>query len=74
MQHEHDEPNYAKDPEGKVIPMDAHIRLANPRTIETQRNLMLRRGYSYSLGSQTPGNWIWGYCLFAISRIWRKRS
>ncbi|PVF03459.1 deferrochelatase/peroxidase EfeB, partial [Yersinia pestis] len=55
MQHEHDEPNYAKDPEGKVIPMDAHIRLANPRTIETQRNLMLRRGYSYSLGVSNSG-------------------
>ena len=55
MKHEHDEPNYANDPDGKVIPMDAHIRLANPRTPESQSNLMLRRGYSYSLGVSNAG-------------------
>ena len=41
--------------DGKVIPMDAHIRLANPRTPESQSNLMLRRGYSYSLGVSNAG-------------------
>ncbi|AIR68619.1 iron uptake transporter deferrochelatase/peroxidase subunit [Dickeya fangzhongdai] len=55
MAHEHDEPDYSQDPEGKVIPLDAHIRLANPRTRETQANLMLRRGYSYSLGVSNSG-------------------
>ncbi|CAI0698583.1 Deferrochelatase/peroxidase EfeB precursor [Serratia entomophila] len=55
MQHEHDEPDYDKDPEGKVIPMDAHIRLANPRTAESQSNLLLRRGYSYSIGVSNSG-------------------
>ncbi|HEN3476643.1 TPA: iron uptake transporter deferrochelatase/peroxidase subunit [Yersinia enterocolitica] len=53
--HEHDEPDYTKDPDGRVIKMDAHIRLANPRTAETQDNLMLRRGYSYSLGVSNSG-------------------
>lgn len=55
MAYEYDEPDYAKDPEGKIIPMDAHIRLANPRTAESQSNLMLRRGYSYSLGVSNSG-------------------
>lgn len=55
MVHEHDEPDYTKDPDGKVIQLDAHIRLANPRTAETQSNLMLRRGYSYSLGVSNSG-------------------
>lgn len=55
MKHEHDEPNYAEDPDGNLIAPDAHIRLANPRTRETQSNLMMRRGYSYSLGVSKSG-------------------
>ncbi|MBS0054476.1 iron uptake transporter deferrochelatase/peroxidase subunit [Yersinia sp. Marseille-Q3913] len=55
MVHEHDEPDFSKDPYGKVIKLDSHIRLANPRTAETQSNLMLRRGYSYSLGVSNSG-------------------
>ena len=35
--------------------MDAHMRLANPRTQETQKSLMLRRPYNYSLGLQKSG-------------------
>ncbi len=35
----------------------------DPRTAESESSLMLRRGYSYSRASPTPGNWIWGYCL-----------
>ena len=31
-----DVPDYAADPDGKVTPLDAHIRLANPRTPETE--------------------------------------
>ncbi|ELY5826366.1 iron uptake transporter deferrochelatase/peroxidase subunit [Cronobacter turicensis] len=55
MQHEHDVPDYSKDPEGNVIALDSHIRLANPRTPETQSSLMVRRGYSYSLGVTNSG-------------------
>ncbi|WP_312042899.1 iron uptake transporter deferrochelatase/peroxidase subunit [Erwinia sp.] len=55
MTHEHDVPDYASDPEGTITPLDAHIRLANPRTAQTQENLMLRRGYSYSLGVSNAG-------------------
>jgi len=54
-QHEHDEPDYASDPDGEVIALDAHIRLANPRTPETAGSLMLRRGYSYSAGITAAG-------------------
>ncbi len=55
MVNEHDEPDYSQDPQGQVIPLDAHIRLANPRTPESRANLMLRRGYSYSLGVTNAG-------------------
>lgn len=55
MENEHDVPDYASDPDGNVTPLDAHIRLANPRTPETQSNLMLRRGYSYSAGVSNAG-------------------
>lgn len=55
MQHEHDVPDYARDPDGEVIALDSHIRLANPRTPETEVNLMMRRGYSYSLGVTNSG-------------------
>ncbi|WP_312268923.1 iron uptake transporter deferrochelatase/peroxidase subunit [Pseudescherichia sp.] len=55
MQHEHDVPDYTRDPDGDVIALDSHIRLANPRTPETEVNLMMRRGYSYSLGVTNAG-------------------
>ena len=55
MQHEHDVPDYSRDPDGEVIALDSHIRLANPRTAETQSSLMMRRGYSYSLGVTNSG-------------------
>ena len=55
MRHEHDEPDYSSDPNGEVIALDAHIRLANPRTRETESSLMLRRGYSYSAGVTASG-------------------
>ena len=53
--HETDVPDYAADPHGEVTPLDAHIRLANPRTPETRRNLILRRGFSYSRGFDAAG-------------------
>ncbi|MFO3903684.1 iron uptake transporter deferrochelatase/peroxidase subunit [Enterobacter hormaechei] len=55
MKNEHDVPDYASDPDGNVIALDSHIRLANPRTKETESNLMMRRGYSYSLGVTNSG-------------------
>ncbi|PWF51222.1 deferrochelatase/peroxidase EfeB [[Kluyvera] intestini] len=55
MHNEHDVPDYASDPGGDVIALDSHISLANPRTPETQSSLMMRRGYSYSLGVTNAG-------------------
>jgi len=55
MKNEHDVPDYASDPDGNVIALDSHIRLANPRTKESESNLMMRRGYSYSLGVTNSG-------------------
>jgi deferrochelatase/peroxidase EfeB len=47
---EHDVPDYAADPEGKITPLDAHIRMANPRTHGSEANLILRRPFNYSNG------------------------
>ncbi len=55
MANERDLPDYAADPAGARTPLDAHIRLANPRTPETERNLILRRPYNYSRGLTDAG-------------------
>ena len=52
--HEHDAPDYASDPDGKRIPKDSHMRLANPRDPEfLKRHQLYRRPYNYSLGLST---------------------
>ncbi|WP_426234325.1 iron uptake transporter deferrochelatase/peroxidase subunit [Pseudomonas sp. TWP3-2] len=54
-QHEAEVPDYSKDPEGKLTKLDAHIRLANPRTAASQANLILRRPFNYSNGVNKNG-------------------
>ena len=63
--HETDVPDYASDPKGKVTPLDAHIRLANPRTPESQRNLILRRPFNYSNGVRKNGQLDMGLLFIA---------
>lgn len=48
-------PDYSKDPEGAVTPLDAHIRLANDRTKASDAHLILRRPFNYSNGVSKSG-------------------
>lgn len=52
---EDEEVSYADDPDGDITPLEAHIRLANPRTPEAESSLIFRRGFSYSRGFDRAG-------------------
>jgi deferrochelatase/peroxidase EfeB len=54
--HEFDTPKFAQDPMGDVIPLDSHIRMANPRTTRSEDSRILRRGYNYDRGMDSDGN------------------
>jgi len=65
---ETDVPDFAADPDGTTFRLDGHIRLANPRTPETERNRLLRRGFSYSLGFDSAGHFDQGLLFQCFQR------
>jgi len=65
---ETDVPDYGADPDGEVTPLDAHIRLANPRTPETRDDLILRAGLSFSRGFDGGGQLDQGLAFVSYQR------
>lgn len=56
MSREHDVPDYSQDAQGKHIPKDSHMRLANPRDTEfLKRHQLYRRPFNYSRGLSKAG-------------------
>ena len=65
---EFEDPRYDLDPKGDRIPLDAHIRLANPRTSTTAHQRILRRGFSYHRGFDEAGQLDQGLLFVAYNR------
>jgi deferrochelatase/peroxidase EfeB len=65
---ETDVPAFDDDADGDRTPLDAHIRLANPRTKATADSLILRRGFSFSRGFDDAGRLDQGLAFVSFQR------
>jgi deferrochelatase/peroxidase EfeB len=65
---EFENPDYPSDPKGKRIPLNAHIRLANPRTPHTAHQRILRRPYNYNRGFDEAGDQDQGLLFVAFNQ------
>lgn len=65
---EFEDPRYELDPDGKRIPLTAHIRLANPRTPATADQRILRRGFNYTRGFDQAGQLDEGLIFVAFNQ------
>ena len=66
---EFDEPDMS--PDGPIA-MDAHIRLANPRTPGSEENLIFRRGFNFSRGFDDAGQLDQGLAFVSYQRSLEK--
>jgi deferrochelatase/peroxidase EfeB len=65
---ERQDPRYDLDPRGARIPLDAHIRLANPRTAATEGQRILRKSFNYHRGIDAAGQLDQGLLFLAYNR------
>jgi deferrochelatase/peroxidase EfeB len=71
--HELDDPRLDLDPKGERVPLDSHIRLANPRTAATEDQRFLRRSWNYQRGFDAAGQLDQGLIFVAFNQDPRRQ-
>jgi deferrochelatase/peroxidase EfeB len=63
------DPVYTNDPQGRLTPLNCHIRLANPQTPQTAAtSAILRRSYQYDQSPDEGGNPNMGHTFCCFQR------